>query len=89
MRRDNERRTEMFIGETRYGLQADFGAPGARFKSFARLTYERMNWELDGPPTGGAGFGGTLNDLTTNGFTTAGLGGVEMEGWSLSVGMAF
>lgn len=87
--RNNATATELEIGETRYGIQADFGGADARFRSFARLTYERMEWLLDGPPTGGAGFAGTINDLTTSGFSSAGLGNAELEGWSLSVGMAF
>jgi hypothetical protein len=88
VRRNNDD-TELDITEARYGIQADFGAPGARFRSFARLTYETMEWELDGPPTGGAGFAGTIGTLTTNGFSTAGLGAVDLDGWSLTIGMAF
>lgn len=87
--RNNVEETELTIGETRYGIQADFGAPGARFRTFARVAYEKMKWELDGPPTGGAGFGGTIGNLTTNGFSSAGLGKAELKGWSLSIGMAF
>lgn len=87
--RNNAQSTELEIGETRYGVQADFGASDARFRPFSRLVFERMTWQLDGPPTGGAGFGGTIGDLTTSGFSRAGLGRAEMEGWSLAVGMAF
>lgn len=81
--------TELTIGETRFGVQADFGAPEARFRSFARLTYEKADWALDGPPTGGAGFGGTIGNLTTNSFSSAGLGGAALDGWSLAIGTAF
>jgi hypothetical protein len=87
--RNDEDETELEIGETRYGLQADFGGDGSRFRPFARVTYEKMKWSLDGPPTGGAGFGGTIGTLTTNGFASAGLGGAEVKGWSLALGMAF
>jgi hypothetical protein len=89
VRRSNETQTDLEIDETRFGLQADFGAPDARVHSFVRLAYEKMEWELDGPPTGGAGFGGTIGDLTTNGFASAGLGGVDLDGWSLAIGLVF
>ena len=65
------------------------GRTGARIRPFARVTYEKVKWSLDGPPTGGAGFGGTISDLTTSGFASAGLGGAEVKGWSPSVGMVF
>lgn len=81
--------TDLIMGETRYGVQADLGRAGSRFRSFARLTFERMEWNLDGPPTGRAGFGGTIGNLTTSGFASAGLGGARLEGWSLALGTAF
>lgn len=89
VRRNGASATDMIMGETRFGMQADFGSPSARFRSFARLSFERIEWTLDGPPTGGAGFGGTIGNLTTNGFSSAGLGRVNLEGWSLSLGTAF
>lgn len=89
VRRDNARHSTMITGETRLGLQAELGSPGGRVRSFARLSYERLEFLIDGPPTGGAGFGGTLNDLTTNGFSSAGLGDAWVDGWSLAVGVGF
>ena len=89
VRRNGTTATDMIMGETRYGVQADLGGSGTRFRSFARLSYERIEWTLDGPPTGGAGFGGTINELPTNGFASGGLGGVKLDGWSLSLGVAF
>ncbi|NOT33006.1 MAG: hypothetical protein HOP12_02425 [Candidatus Eisenbacteria bacterium] len=62
------------------GSVADFGAPSARFRSFARLAYEKMKWEIAGPPTGGAGFAGTIGTLTTSGFASAGIGRAEVDG---------
>lgn len=87
--RNNVTTSELEIGETRYGLQADFGAPGQRFRPFGRLSYERMEWAIHGPPTGGAGFGGTIGNLTTNSFVSAGLGGTRLDGWALALGMVF
>ena len=89
VRRNGASATDLIMGETRYGVQADLGRAGSRFRSFARLTFERMEWNLDGPPTGGAGFGGTIGNLTTSGFASAGLGGARLEGWSLALGTAF
>lgn len=87
--RNNAKQTDLEIEETRYGVQADLGAPDARVRTFVRLAYERMEWKLEGPPTGGAGFGGTIADLTVNSFSSAGLGGIDMKGWSLAVGFVF
>ena len=87
--RNNVTQTDLEMGENRYGIQADFGAPGTRFRSYARLAYETMKWELSGPPTGGAGFGGTVGNLQVNSFTSAGLGRAELYGWSFTLGMAF
>ena len=87
--RNNNPNTDLEFDEMRYGVQADFGAADARVRSFARLAYERMDWTLKGPPTGGAGFGGTIGDLTTNSFSSAGLGGVTSKGWAFALGSTF
>jgi hypothetical protein len=54
------------------GLQYDF-APAARFSSFVRVSYTQTELKIRGRATGGAGFGGTIGDLTTNSFSTAGM----------------
>ena len=33
--------------ETRYAVQADFGAPDARVRTFVSLAYETMEWTID------------------------------------------
>lgn len=81
--------TQLEVTERRVGVQAEFGAPAARVRSFARVSFEQMGWYLNGPPTGGAGFGGTIGTLTTNGFARAGLGNAELEGWTFAMGLMF
>lgn len=72
-----------------YGVQFKFGSKESKIRSYARVAYQKMTWDLTGPPTGGAGFGGTINDLTVNSFSTAGLGEVELKGYALSIGVEF
>jgi hypothetical protein len=55
-----------------FGLQYDF-APASRFSSFVRISYTQSELKIRGLPTGGAGFGGTIGDLTTNSFSSAGM----------------
>lgn len=86
--RDNAR-SSADIEDAEYGLQYDFEMTKSRYKSFVRLSYLKQKWELDGPPTGGAGFGGTIGELTTNAFAAAGLGNAELKGASLAVGVQF
>jgi hypothetical protein len=48
-----------------------------------------QNWDFDAPPTGGAGFGGTIGELTTNSFASAGIGGLILEGVTFSTGLTW
>jgi hypothetical protein len=73
------------IHDQEYGLQYEFN----RGQSFARLSWMEKSLEIDGPPTGGAGFGGTIGDLTTNSFSAAGLGEGKVNGTFLTLGIAF
>ena len=41
--RNNNTETELELNETRYGIQADFGAAGVRYRSFARISFERTS----------------------------------------------
>lgn len=58
-------------------------------KAFFRAAVEYQMWDVDGPPTGGAGFGGTIGELTTNSFASAGLGGANMVGLALGAGFTW
>jgi hypothetical protein len=53
---------------------------------FFRTTFEYQNWSIHGLPTGGAGFGGTIGELTTNSFASAGIGRANLVGLSLARG---
>lgn len=72
-----------------YGVQIDINLPSARVHSLVRLSYLKTEWTLEGRPTGGAGFGGTIASLTTNSFSRAGLGRAELKGYVVAVGVVF
>jgi hypothetical protein len=57
--------------------------------AFFRTALEYQQWDIDGPPTGGAGFGGTIGELTTNSFASAGLGGANLVGLALGCGFTW
>ncbi|HEX4412110.1 MAG TPA: hypothetical protein VH107_00690 [Lacipirellulaceae bacterium] len=46
-----------------------------------------QNWDIDGKPTSGVGFGGTIGEITTNSFASAGLGGMVVQGVTLGTGL--
>ncbi len=77
------------VHDQEYGLQYDFAA--ASLKSFVSVTYTRSRLNLDGLPTGGAGFGGTIQDLTTNSFSAASAetSSGKWKGVSFTVGVEF
>lgn len=86
VRRSNADAT-LDIWEMQVGTQFDFGLqciPGAN--AFFRAAFEGQLWEMDAPPTGGAGFGGTIGTLTTSSFSSAGVGDSTLYGLSLSTG---
>jgi hypothetical protein len=56
---------------------------------FVRGGYEFQNWDIDAPPTGGAGFGGTIGELTTNSFASAGIGHMQLNGLSFATGLTW
>jgi hypothetical protein len=77
------------IHDQEYGLQYDFG--GASVSSFVSVTYTMTKLKLNGPPTGGAGFGGTIGDLTTNSFSSASAedSSGKWKGIAFTVGVEF
>jgi hypothetical protein len=75
------------IGELQAGLQADWPLAFVPASAFIRTAFEYQNWTIIGKPTGGAGFGGTIGELTTNSFASAGLGDAELIGVSIAVGI--
>jgi len=75
------------ISELQAGVQADYPLAFMPASAFIRTTFEYQNWAIHGRPTGGAGFGGTIGELTTNSFASAGLGDAHLLGVSLAVGL--
>ena len=57
--------------------------------AFFRTAFEYQMWDIDGFPTGGAGFGGTIGELTTNSFAAAGLGNANLVGLALATGFTW
>jgi hypothetical protein len=86
VRRDGAEATAT-ISELQAGLQADYPLANLPASVFIRTTVEYQHWNIDGLPTGGAGFGGTIGELTTNSFASAGLGDAHLIGASLAVGI--
>jgi len=85
----NDAKAKAEVHDQEYGLQYDFG--GAALKSFVSVTYTLTRLNLNGLPTGGAGFGGTIQDLTTNSFSAAGAvnSSGKWKGVSFTVGVEF
>jgi hypothetical protein len=77
---------ELDIWEYQVGLQMDFPLRFVPANAFFRTALEYQKWDVDGPPTCG-GFGGTIGELTTNSFASAGIGGANLVG--LAVGAGF
>jgi hypothetical protein len=83
----DEARAHATISEFQAGLQADYPLAFVPASAFFRTTFEYQNWAIHGKPTGGAGFGGTIGELTTNSFASAGLGDAHLLGVSIAVGL--
>jgi len=77
------------IFELQLGLEFDWALQQIPAYCFFRVAYELQTWDIAGPPTGGAGFGGTLGELTTNSFASAGLGGMTLQGISIGTGLTW
>jgi hypothetical protein len=82
----NNAESELRIFETQIGIQVDFELRHFPANAFLRVAAEYQDWDLDGPPTGGAGFGGTIGTLTTNSFASAGLSDTELMGATITTG---
>jgi hypothetical protein len=77
------------IVETQLGVQWEHQLREIPATFFFRTAFEYQSWMMNGPPTGGAGFGGTIGELTTNSFSSAGLGGAELYGVSIATGLTW
>jgi hypothetical protein len=80
---------ELDIFEYQVGFQGDFPLRRIPVNAFFRVAFEYQNWDIDAPPTGGAGFGGTIGEITTNSFASAGIGHAYLYGIALATGFTY
>ncbi|MGI8981927.1 MAG: hypothetical protein ACR2FY_22065 [Pirellulaceae bacterium] len=80
---------DMTIAELQVGVQWDFPIESAPMLAFFRTSFEYQNWSVNGPLTGGAGFGGTIGTLTTNSFSRAGVGEAQLYGLAIATGFTW
>jgi len=76
--------TFMNIVEAQTGFQWEFPLYNNRVNAFTRAMAEYQLWTMGGGATGGAGFGGTIGDLTTNSFAATGAGAANLYGVSFA-----
>lgn len=87
--RRNDADARLYIFELQGGVEFEWALKDIPANFFFRTAYEFQKWDIDGPPTGGAGFGGTIGELTTNSFASAGLGGMTLQGVSVGTGLTW
>lgn len=85
----NNSDADLVTWEAQLGVQFEFELRHLPATAFLRVAAEYQDWDINGPPTGGAGFGGTVGNLTTNSFASAGLGDTELIGGSLATGFTW
>jgi len=85
----NNAESDLIVLEAQAGVQLELALRQFPATAIFRIAGEYQNWDINGPPTGGAGFGGTLGDLTTSSFASAGLGDTELIGGSVAAGFTW
>ncbi len=68
--RRNDYETSASIAEVQVGLECEFPLAYVPASVFIRTAWEYQYWSIHRRPAGGAGFGGTLNDITVNSFAS-------------------
>ena len=81
----------MYIFELQGGWEYEQSLAFCPANFFFRVGYELQRWDIDGLPTGGAGFGGTIGEITTNSFASADArkAGLVVEGVTLGTGLTW
>jgi len=82
-------KADLQIAEIQVGLEWNHALECVPANFFCRTAYEYQFWDINGLPTGGAGFGGTIGELTTNSFSSAGLGDMCLNGFSIATGLTW
>jgi hypothetical protein len=85
----NNADSDLYMFETQLGIEWNYGLRCLPANYFFRTAYEYQDWNIVGPPTGGAGFGGTIGELTTNSFSSAGLGDMQLHGIAFATGLTW
>lgn len=85
----NNAKSDLQIAEIQVGVEWDYALECIPANFFFRTAYEYQDWNIVGPPTGGAGFGGTIGELTTNSFSAAGLGDMQLNGLTFATGLTW
>jgi hypothetical protein len=75
--------------ESQLGLQYEFQLIELPFNCFFRCACEFQYWNVINNEAGGAGFGGTIGELTTNSFATSGPGDAMLLGLSVATGFTW
>lgn len=81
--------TFMNVVEGQMGFQWEYELFDSQVNAFVRAMAEYQLWTVGGGNTGGAGFGGTIGDLTTNSFAATGAGAVNLYGVSFAAGFTW
>jgi len=85
----NNEDTSMYIAEFQAGLQWEPALEYLPANLFFRSAFEYQKWSVNGPPVGGVGFGGTINNATINSFAPANNGNADLFGFSFATGMTW
>lgn len=85
----NDTPTTVDIFETQVGLQYEFRVPETPVTCFFRTACEFQHWGFGNVNLGGAGFGGTIGELTTNSFASGGTGSATLIGLSVATGFTW
>lgn len=78
------------IAELQAGVQCEFELKHVPAAAFFRAAFEYQYWNVDARNVGGAGFGGTIGDLTTNSFSRVnGDPSAKLLGLALATGLTW
>lgn len=86
---DSDVASTLDIIESQLGLQYEFRLADMPYNCFVRCACEFQHWNVNNNATNGAGFGGTIGELTTNSFASGGPGNATLIGLSLATGFSW
>ena len=81
--------SSMGILEAQVGVQYEFRLMDMPYNCFVRCAFEGQYWNVNNKRGGGAGFGGTIGEITTNSFSSFGPGRSTLGGLSLATGFTW